>query len=655
MRKLIRFNVRNKLILSFIAILLIPSLSIGALSYQSASDKIEVEISSSASENAKLLNSIITNAIQPKLGDLDYFSRTFTAGHYQGEASVVKEQIGQYAAQHPEIMSTYVGTATGLMIMAPEAELPDGYDPRKRPWYEDAMKQKGQTVITDPYVDATTGTIIVSIAKATDDGSGVVAVDLNLKNLADIVKQVKIGTEGYAAILDRNGKILVHPAMESGKEAPGSWNDQVYKNAAGVFADTYEGRQQKIFFVTNEATGWKLSVVMYLEEVEKATKPILQKTLLVVSGALVLGAILIFFIIVSITKPLKQVISAAEKISSGDLTERIAIRSQDEIGQLSDSFNRMVDSLRSVITSVNESVQHLAASSEELMASSEQTSKATEQIAETIQEVAAGSETQVRSVETSFQAVNQMSAGIQQIAANAQSAAGTAMEASEMAIEGNEAIQSAVKQMKAISDTIQQMSQSVKGLDERSQEIGQIVEAITNIAAQTNLLALNAAIEAARAGEHGRGFAVVADEVRKLAEQSSGSAGQITGLIVNIQEETKRVVDSIENGTQEVAAGIGGVNAAGESFERIQRFVEQVAEQIKEVSATSLQLAGGTEQVVHSYQVIQEVAAVTASGTHNVSAAAEEQLASMEELASSSASLAKMAEDLQALVGRFKV
>jgi methyl-accepting chemotaxis protein len=372
--------------------------------------------------------------------------------------------------------------------------------------------------------------------------------------------------------------------------------------------------------------------------------------------ALVLGIVIALFLTRIISGPMVLMAKAAKQIASGDLTgDEIKVKNRDEIGDLAASFNEMRNNLQSLIQKVEISAEHVAASSEELTASSEQIREATEQIALTIEKVAVGSEKQTRSIDESASSVNELSIGVHHIAANAESVTHAAIQASEIALEGNQTIQTTVNQMNAINRTVDGLAQAVKGLGERSQEIGHIVEVITGIATQTNLLALNAAIEAARVGEHGSGFAVVANEVRKLAEQSKQSAEQIAQLIAAIQDETTQAVQLMEAGTQEVAEGIHAVHIAGESFERIQRSVNDVANQIQEVSAASQQMSASTEQVVHSINVISGIAETTSSGSQHVSAAVEEQLASMEEITASAAALSKMSEELQVLLGKFKV
>lgn len=376
---------------------------------------------------------------------------------------------------------------------------------------------------------------------------------------------------------------------------------------------------------------------------------------LVILLSVVLFGILGWYIARMIVSPIKKLQSLMKQAGDGDLTVQGDYRSKDEVGQLNVSFNDMTSTLRTILQQVTNTSELVAASSEELTANSEETTKATEMIAHTMEEMANGSTQQIQSVEETVVIVKEVSTGVTQIASNARQVEITANEASEKAVLGNEAIGQAISQMKSINNTVNGLSGVVRGLGEKSNEIGQIIESITNIASQTNLLALNAAIEAARAGEQGRGFAVVADEVRKLAEESAKSAQQIASLISSIQGQTQEAVQSMDQATEEVDTGITVVNKAGESFQQIQHSVSQVANEIQEVSVAIEQISKSTDQIVSNVDVIAEVSETVSAGTQNVSAASEEQLASMEEIASSSSALSQMAEDLQVMINKFKV
>ncbi|GGN96314.1 methyl-accepting chemotaxis protein [Saccharibacillus kuerlensis] len=372
--------------------------------------------------------------------------------------------------------------------------------------------------------------------------------------------------------------------------------------------------------------------------------------------AIVLGALIAVLLGRMIVTPLKRVQKAAQQIASGDLTgEEVKVRGRDEIGALASSFNAMTLSLRELIESVAASSELVAASSQELTASAEQNKLASDQIAATVQETAAGTARQVDIADTSAQAMQEMSIGADQIAERAQTVASSAAEAAQKSQSGNEAIRQAIGQMDSIRASVTSMSGVVKELSSRSEEIGTITNDITAISSQTNLLALNAAIEAARAGEAGRGFAVVADEVRKLAEQSSESAKRITDLIALIQSDTNSAIEAVEANDREVYKGIELVSAAGEAFENILEAVGQVAGDIEEVSAGAEEMSASTTEILQYVRQSSTIAGEASSGMSEVASATQQQLASIEEIASSSSSLSETAEQLYHNVGRFKI
>lgn len=373
-------------------------------------------------------------------------------------------------------------------------------------------------------------------------------------------------------------------------------------------------------------------------------------------GGIGLALVIAFSIIRMITIQLTTMVQSIDKDENGYITiKTFEVTTKDEFGQLGAALNILISQVRDFIRHATGSAAVLASSSEELTAGAEQSAQASSQVAAAITSVAQGAEKQANAVNTTAAVVEQMSAGVQQIAANANSVTGVADRAAAAAKLGGKAIEAAVLQMESIDKTVSASAQVVTKLGERSQEIGQIVDTIAGIAGQTNLLALNAAIEAARAGEQGRGFAVVAEEVRKLAEQSQEAAKQIASLIGEIQGETGRAVTAMNDGTREVKSGTEVVNSAGQSFREIMTLVTQVLAQVREISAAIQQMASGSQQIVVSVKDIERISKDTAGQTQTVSAATEEQAASMEEVAASSQALAKMADELQEAIKKFKI
>ncbi|MDQ7093647.1 methyl-accepting chemotaxis protein [Desulfosporosinus sp. PR] len=370
-----------------------------------------------------------------------------------------------------------------------------------------------------------------------------------------------------------------------------------------------------------------------------------------------IGIIIVIVITTTISKSLsllrKELEILAEK--GGDLTQVIPITTNDELGDLARTTNKFLANLRVIMAKVMASARQVSLSSEQLTAGAEQSALATTQVATAMTSVAKGAEDQVGSVDETSIAVEQISSGIKQVAFNADSVTNLADQTKIATGNGQRAVAKTIAQMRDINEATNKTQATISRLAESSNQIGEIVNIMSGIAEQTNLLALNAAIEAARAGEQGRGFAVVAEEVRKLAEQSQGAAKEITALIEQNQVNITNAVTSMNAGVSSVKAGIDVVKTADEAFAEISESVNRVSDEIQEISGGINQMAEASRSIVSSMEGIAQISKATASQMETVSASTEEQSAVSQEIAASSQSISKMAEELQVVVGKFKV
>lgn len=649
-------NVTKKLLFSFFIILLATVSTIGSMSYKTAKQNFEEQIMLSAQENIKVLDNLINEIIEEKFNEIEYFAKTINRESYQeGNVEKLRESLSQYVQLSPEVKQIYVGANDGFYMQEPYVDLGPEYNPTERPWYMEAVKKNGGIVITKPYKDKSNGDVVITIAKQLEDQSGVVGLDLNIENLLKASNMIQIGKKGYAFVLDQNQNIVAHPEGQPGTKASDSWAKAMYGKNHGTFSYSYEGSEKTMVFSTNAKTGWKIGGTMYASEVEEAAEPVLYATLIIASISFLLGGLLIYVVTLFITRPLKQLVASSQRISEGDLTETIEVRSHDEIGQLGKGFNEMAQSLRNLIMRIHSSAGQVAAASEELTASVKQAGEATEQITVAIDEVSSGAEVQTRGVEQGAMLLFNVTEGIQSVKRNSSAISNSSTYTYQKAEDGGKLVEQTVNQMQSIYTSVSQSDEIIQLLDRKSKEIGNILEVIQNIADQTNLLALNAAIEAARAGEHGRGFAIVAEEVRKLAEQSSVSSNEIGKLIAEIQQEMSETVSSMNKVNIEVQSGLVIANETKNNFTDILQSTNDIAKQIHTMVETVEHMSSGADEVSVSVGEIAAAAQNNASSTQSVATAAEEQLASMEEISSAAESLSQMAEELQTLITKFKV
>lgn len=397
-----------------------------------------------------------------------------------------------------------------------------------------------------------------------------------------------------------------------------------------------------------------------LSHIVTSTKSIASLSIFIAISCIVLtiiiATLLMIFVRRQITAPLKRVGDAAKTLADGDLSiPDYHHDKNDEIGELSDAFNKMKQNFQLVIQNIQDNTNDLTSSAKQLSNNTTEMSAASKIIAERINQTSKMALTMTGAVKESALAMEETATGVQRIAESTQVLHQNALNTSQAASNGVETVEKARTQMQVIHDSTTLVSELTDKLNHQSEEISQITNVITEITNQTNLLALNAAIEAARAGEHGKGFAVVADEVRKLAEQSNQSATQIVRLTVDIQTDAKNVHQAVEDGLHSVKEGVQMIEHAGEAFTVISTNIASITDQVEDISATSQQISASAEEVSASVNEIAFNTEQTSANFAQIAATTEEQSNSTHQINEVSTELSQNAQELKTLVQKFKL
>lgn len=512
----------------------------------------------------------------------------------------------------------------------------------------------------------------ISLESAQEKVKGIILGEKNGDGTRNINASIDLGENGYMIVYSQEGTRIAHPS----KEGASAWDDEdengikfaqemikIANNGGGftfynsALPNNKEQIEEKVSYSKVDPNwDWVVTASTYMTDFNQPATELFNIILIVSGISIILGVIIIWFSANLITKPIIKVTEQMGYLADGDLTkELLLIKSKDEISRLADAMNLLHNNLRNSMKKVSETSETLTSHSEELSQSADEVKMGSEQVASTVQELAAGSETQANNASDLASVMNTFVETVQEANESGLRIEGNTKAVLSMTNDGAELMKQSIQQMEKIHSIVNESVEKVAGLDKQSQEISNLVTVIKDVADQTNLLALNAAIEAARAGEHGKGFAVVADEVRKLAEQVSNSVTDITGIVDNIQKETFIVSDSLKVGYKEVELGKTQIESTGETFEGISVAVTEMVNSITTIGKNLSEISASTQEMNSSVVEIASVSEESAAGIEQTSASVQQTSSIMEEVAGSSKHLANLAEELNTLVREFKL
>lgn len=683
MAKLRSKSIKSKMLVMILPVTIISMLMLSSLSYVTAKKTIDSEINEKMKYQTDAVIENISKSLENHSKIPFTLARTVEASRDTLTEKNYENLVKSYVNSNDQTFGAGIWYEpfkykNDVKFFGPYAYKKDGVvtytneysktDYTSSLWYKLGENTDKGLSWSEPYIDDVTNTtMITTTVPILDDKKnriGVTTADINLSNIQEMIKNIKVGEGGRAFLLNKDGtylsdideeKIMKANISSDSNESLSSIGKNILENENGIDSFSDSNGKNIIFFSKVPNVNWKLVLSIPEKELLSPLRSLLYKVLITMTGTILLIVLIIMLIVNNIKNRISKVNKLAEAISSGDLTNRIEITNNDELGEMAVYLNKMNDNLKDIIKSVSDGLEQVVATSEELTASAGQTREAADQIAVSIQEIANGSDLQSSSYDIVSEESEQVFKGVDKIASDINTATNSSITAYNKAFDGNDVIVGTINQMNEINSKVYTSSKMINSLGEKSSKIGEIISLITDISSRTNLLALNAAIEAARAGEQGRGFAVVADEIRKLAEQSANASNNISSIINEIQNEISFTITSMNEGNKAVDEGMVLVENAGESFKDILSEIENVSNNMKSVSEVINNVLSSTKVMVKSIDENAQISKQTALNSQSVAASSEEQSALMQEVSHASEELSNMAFELQSDLTKFKL
>jgi methyl-accepting chemotaxis protein len=663
----LKLTIKVKLILSFLLLISIPIAVLGIISFNMSSNALqsatEQELNKVTDLTAESINlNLMSNKESLGLAAQNTaLADALTSASNQGSLDSSYKYVQDLKKKMTQLETVFLVDLQGNAIVTSDG-INTGLNVADRDYYKEALG--GKIGVSDIITSKVSNKPVVAIAAPIyldDKIVGVLGASISFESLSSHAAEITIGKNGYAYMIDKNGVFLYHPTQEKilrdnikdidSKELQ-ALVVKMLAGESGTGFYTYNGVYKYVRFVP--AGQWVLALTADYNEYMQPAAVIRQSTLIIALVCIAAAMLIAYFVSdTSIVKPIRRLQDLMSKAGAGDLTVVAKIKSKDEVADLSKSFNLMIQQQSEIVGQVRAGAQELAEAAEQMAASTEQISASTEQINTSIHGVAQGAQNQNDTIVDTSQVLVQLSSLVQLAKDKAGDTNQNADATVKSAGVGRVKVKDTVHAMDEISNNTQEAVEVLNILDTLSNKVGGITVTINSLAEQTNLLALNAAIEAARAGEHGKGFAVVADEVRKLSEQSNNGAREIEALVNEMIAQTQRAVRSINHNKTAVDNGVKVAEETDNAFVDIISAVENIVSNVVEIVDITTDEVATSDQIIKLIDNVATITETTAASSQEVAAAIEEQSATVETVAATAEEISAMAATLENLVKKF--
>jgi len=641
-------SIFKKIMLSFVLLITCIALSIGAVSYMIAKEQLTNEyeraLASKANDNALIIEERMNNKIK-ELSSLANQSE-IQSMNWQQQLPLIKLEAARLNYETIAIVDR-----TG------KAHYSDGevLDLSDRSYIKLALE--GTSTMSDIIISRKTNAPVLMIAVPIYQDQllqGALLARIDGYYLSDIVDDIRFGSTGFTYILNENGTVLAHQdhelvlqetnyvslASEDSKftkHAELTREMMTHKSGLTTFKD--ETDAQIISYKLIEGTDWIMITGAYESEITHSLDALLQSTIILTMISILIGAIVAYPISRLLANGIKKVELYGHQLASGNFTvvvdKKLRAR-KDELGALARSFEDMREHLQQMIRSIRDTSDQVVTSSAEMNMSSTQVAEATEHITGNMEDIVSLAQASAMASDETMSAMNETHQGLYQIASSTSTMLEAATSSNTLAEEGNVTVSLAMQQMNEIHHSVSESAQLMNQLAKQTNEVKIVVDAISEIARQTNLLALNASIEAARAGAEGRGFAVIAQQVHALAEQSGRSAKATITLMEQIAEGTNKAMTAMRRGQQDVNSGVSKIQQTEQAFIQIKQSMDMITARLQHITTASQQLTTSSDEVTKQMGQMNKLSQEAAISSESILAATEEQMASLQEVASTS-------------------